>query len=348
MAKARQMAGLAQRLRAAAAAQDWLALDQADRDLAGWLALPVQAGALSDTERAALQNLERAHQQARAQCVAASDELAQRLSRPAHQQGRLAGLRPQQRPERRHRHDPRPALLPRIRWRGGPARSRAGHCADLCHGDAFATPVPPFFWRRCNAPPTPHCGYRAPLPTRRNRPAGHAPVWHRAIRQPRQGSTNRSSAMDHRRDGTARHDPSGQCQHARRGTVERPAAAHRTRPRPVAGGITAEHRPLQMRSPTAPLPRRCPAQRKLPSSTCSAGAGCAHAPLGAKDAWPSSATLGPEAATVREKSMALPLWLRETRVAPGPCSVRSRWHTRHRRLGQRHAPYGQADTTDLA
>ncbi|NMM76289.1 hypothetical protein B2J88_10935 [Rhodococcus sp. SRB_17] len=80
MAKARQMANLTQRLRAAAAAQNWRALEQADRDLATWLELPAQAGALSDTERASLQNLERAHQQARAQCAAASDELAQRLS----------------------------------------------------------------------------------------------------------------------------------------------------------------------------------------------------------------------------------------------------------------------------
>lgn len=80
MAETQLMAGLAQRLRATAAARDWHALGQADRDLAAWLACSGHAAAMSASERAALQDLQQAHQRAQDQCAAASDELAQRLS----------------------------------------------------------------------------------------------------------------------------------------------------------------------------------------------------------------------------------------------------------------------------
>lgn len=80
MDKAQQMAGFALHLHKAAATQDWQALGQIDHALATWIAQPAQSSALSPVERAALKELQRAHQQARLQCAAAGDELAQRLS----------------------------------------------------------------------------------------------------------------------------------------------------------------------------------------------------------------------------------------------------------------------------
>lgn len=82
MARSAQMAVLAQRLRGAAADQDWAALADADRDLARFLA-PVAGRAVpapTPAERAAMQALRLAHQQARALCAEAGEQLARRMA----------------------------------------------------------------------------------------------------------------------------------------------------------------------------------------------------------------------------------------------------------------------------
>ncbi|NMM79780.1 hypothetical protein B2J86_02355 [Acidovorax sp. SRB_14] len=85
-------------------------------------------------------------------------------------------------------------------------------------------------------------------------------------------------------------------------TAEQSAAAgalpNRTVPQAMSGPAQLSQAPL--------VPQEAPAAPQAPRVNA------------AKDLWSGSATLGPEAAAVREKSMALPLWLRETRVAPDP------------------------------
>jgi hypothetical protein len=74
------MAGLAQRLRDAAAGQDWAALAEADRDLARFLAIAAAQGLPAPAERTALQALRLAHGQARTLCAEAGEQLARRMA----------------------------------------------------------------------------------------------------------------------------------------------------------------------------------------------------------------------------------------------------------------------------
>lgn len=80
MARATQMIQLTQRLRNAAAAQNWSALETTDQELAALLACAAaSAPVLTPAERSALRALEQAHRQAMAQCAQACEELAQRM-----------------------------------------------------------------------------------------------------------------------------------------------------------------------------------------------------------------------------------------------------------------------------
>jgi hypothetical protein len=79
------------RLHAASAAQDWLALDAADRELADLLPVLAARGDWTTAERAALHALDLAHRQARLRCAQACDALQQRLNDvQAHKDGWLA------------------------------------------------------------------------------------------------------------------------------------------------------------------------------------------------------------------------------------------------------------------
>ena len=79
MARAIQMIQLTQRLRAAAAAQNWSALEAADQELAALLARAASSPVLTPAERTALPALEQAHRQALAQCANACEQLIQRM-----------------------------------------------------------------------------------------------------------------------------------------------------------------------------------------------------------------------------------------------------------------------------
>ncbi|MDB5847354.1 MAG: hypothetical protein JWP29_1106 [Rhodoferax sp.] len=69
------------RLHAAAAAQDWAALDATDRELAEMLPILAVQGPWSTEERAALLGLDLAHRQARARCATACDALQEQMNK---------------------------------------------------------------------------------------------------------------------------------------------------------------------------------------------------------------------------------------------------------------------------
>lgn len=91
MARLLRITGWSARLQAASAAQDWLALDNTDRELADMLPTLAARADWSPAERAALHELALSHQQARLRCAQACDALQQRLNDvQAHKDGWLA------------------------------------------------------------------------------------------------------------------------------------------------------------------------------------------------------------------------------------------------------------------